>query len=117
MSAIDSFLEKLRAAALYFLQKKNSAVVISKEISKSLESPFHKKISTTAFKLNNLVIYYPRDVTGISNRIKLRAQMECKIIITIIIIMIVIIVIMTIIITISHIYKASLFVSAEVCNI
>ena len=56
MSAIDSFLEKLRAAALYFLQKKNSAVVVSKEISKSLESPFHKKISTTAFKLNNLVI-------------------------------------------------------------
>ena len=106
---------------MYFLQKNNSAVAVSKEISKSLESPFQEKISTTAFKVNNLVIYYPRDVPGefplVSNRIKLRAQMECKIIITIIIIMIVIIVIMTIIITISHIYKASLFVSAEVCNI
>ena len=61
-------------------------VFVCKEFYKFPESPFQEKISTTAFKLDNLVksvvFCYPRDVVGefplVSNRIKLRAQMECN---------------------------------------
>ena len=54
--------------------------------TKFSEAPFQEKMSTTASRLDDLVkfvIYcYPRHVVGefplVSNRIKLRAQMECQ---------------------------------------